>query len=42
MPNKTIRVGVIGVGQTGKKHLETYLSIPGYVHRPNTLRNEWI
>ena len=28
MPNKTIRVGVIGVGQIGKKHLETYLSIP--------------
>jgi len=28
MPNKTIRVGVIGVGQIGKQHLETYLSIP--------------
>jgi len=28
MPNKTIRVGVIGVGQIGKEHLETYLSIP--------------
>jgi predicted dehydrogenase len=28
MPNKTVRVGVIGVGQIGKEHLETYLSIP--------------
>ncbi len=28
MPHKSIRVGVIGVGQIGKKHLETYLSIP--------------
>jgi predicted dehydrogenase len=29
MTNRAIRVGVIGVGQIGKKHLETYLSLPG-------------
>jgi len=29
LADKRIRVGVIGVGQIGKKHLETYLSTPG-------------
>jgi len=29
MPNKTVRVGMIGVGQIGKRQLETFLSIPG-------------
>jgi predicted dehydrogenase len=28
-PNRTIRIGVIGVGQIGKHHLNTYDKIPG-------------
>lgn len=28
MTNQIIRVGIIGVGQIGKQHLETYLTIP--------------
>ncbi len=29
MANKKIRIGIIGVGQIGKHHLNTYKSIPG-------------
>jgi len=28
-PDRTIRVGIIGVGQIGQRHIETYRSIPG-------------